>query len=40
VHARAYTFDDAVVDVKITPLDKMDTIYGYQQPLADAGAPL
>jgi hypothetical protein len=40
VHARAYTFDDAVVDVKITPLDKKDTIYGYQQPLGDAGAPL
>jgi hypothetical protein len=40
VHARAFTFDDAVVDVKITPVDKKDTIYGYQQPLGDAGAPL
>jgi hypothetical protein len=40
VHARAYTFNDAVVDVKITPVDKKDTLYGYQQPLADAGAPL
>jgi hypothetical protein len=40
VHARAYTFDDATVDVKITPLDKKDSIYGYQQPLGDAGAPL
>lgn len=39
VHARAYTFNDAVVDVKITPLDKKDTLYGYQQPLADAGVP-
>jgi hypothetical protein len=39
VHARAYTFDDAFVDVKITPVDKKDTIYGYQQPLGDAGAP-
>ncbi|HTV25935.1 MAG TPA: hypothetical protein VMG12_44865 [Polyangiaceae bacterium] len=39
VHARAYTFNDAVVDVKITPLEKKDTIYGYQQPLADAGVP-
>jgi len=39
VHARAYTFNDAFVDVKITPLEKKDTIYGYQQPLADAGVP-
>jgi hypothetical protein len=39
VHARAYTFDDAFVDVRITPVDKKDTIYGYQQPLTDAGAP-
>jgi len=39
VHARAYTFNDAIVDVKITPVEKKDTIYGYQQPLADAGAP-
>jgi hypothetical protein len=40
VHARAYTFNDANVDIKITPVDKKDTIYGYQQPLGDAGAPL
>jgi len=39
VHARAYTFDDAFVDVKITPVEKKDTVYGYQQPLTDAGAP-
>jgi hypothetical protein len=39
VHARAYTFNDAFVDVKITPLEKKDTIYGFQQPLADAGVP-
>lgn len=39
VHARAYTFNDAIVDVKITPLEKKDTIYGYQQPLGDAGVP-
>ena len=39
VHARAYTFDDAFVDVRITPVDKKDTVYGYQQPLTDAGAP-
>ena len=37
VHARAYTFNDAFIDVKITPEDKKDTLYGYQQPLADAG---
>ncbi len=40
VHARAYTFNDANVDVKITPIEKKDTIYGYQQPLGDAGAPI
>jgi hypothetical protein len=39
VHARAYTFNDAFVDVKITPVEKKDTIYGYQQPLTDAGVP-
>jgi hypothetical protein len=40
VHARAYTFNDSTVEVKITPVEKKDTLYGYQQPLADAGAPL
>jgi hypothetical protein len=42
VHARAYTFDNALVDVRITPVDKKDTIYGYREPLPpeDAGAPL
>lgn len=40
VHARAYTFNDATVEVKLTPVEKKDTLYGYQQPLADAGAPL
>lgn len=40
VHVRAYTFNDGFVDVKMTPIDKKDTLYGYQQPLADAGAPL
>ena len=41
VHTRAYTFDDVVVDVRITPNDKKDTLYGYRQPLPpeDAGAP-
>ena len=39
VHARAYTFDDATIEVKITPVEKKDTLFGYQQPLTDAGAP-
>ena len=41
VHVRAYTFDDNTVDVKITPNDKKDTIYGFKAPLPpeDAGAP-
>jgi len=41
VHVRAYTFHDNTVDVKITPNDKKDTIFGYKQPLPpeDAGAP-
>jgi hypothetical protein len=43
VHTRANTFDDSVIDVKLTPLDKKETIYGYKQPLPpppDAGPPL
>jgi hypothetical protein len=40
VHTRAYTFNDTVVDVRLTPLAKKDTLYGYRAPLpADAGAP-
>ena len=40
VHTRAYTFSNANIDVKITPLDKKDTIYGYKEPLPpDAGVP-
>jgi len=42
VHARAYTFDDNTVDVKITPIDKKDTLFGFKAPLPpepDAGAP-
>jgi hypothetical protein len=40
VHTRAYTFSDANIDVKITPLDKKDTLYGYKEPLPpDAGVP-
>ncbi len=42
VHARAYTFENSLVDVRITPVDQKDTIYGYREPLPpeDAGAPL
>jgi len=40
VHTRAYTFNDSNIDVKITPNDKKDTIYGYKEPLPpDAGVP-
>jgi hypothetical protein len=39
VHTRAYTFTDANIDVRITPLEKKDTIYGYKEPIVDAGVP-
>jgi len=40
VHTRAYTFNDTTIDVRITPIEKKDTIYGYKEPLPpDAGAP-
>jgi hypothetical protein len=40
VHTRAYTFNDSAIDVRITPIEKKDTIYGYKEPLPpDAGAP-
>jgi hypothetical protein len=40
VHTRAYTFSDTNIDVRITPLDKKDTLYGYKEPLPpDAGVP-
>jgi hypothetical protein len=40
VHTRAYTFKDTAIDVRITPIEKKDTIYGYKEPLPpDAGAP-
>jgi len=42
VHTRAYTFTNSVVLVKMTPLDKKNTIYGYREeipPETDAGAP-
>ena len=40
VHTRAYTFDDTVVEVRLTTPAKKNTIYGYREPLppADAGA--
>jgi hypothetical protein len=38
VHTRAYTFTDSVVSVKVTPLDKKNTIYGYKEvPPEDGG---
>jgi hypothetical protein len=42
VHTRAYTFDHSTVDVRLTPNDQKEKLYGYRQPLppADAGAPL
>ncbi|MEY4544269.1 MAG: hypothetical protein RL685_464 [Pseudomonadota bacterium] len=39
VHTRAYTFTDGNIDVRITPLEKKDTIYGYKEPILDAGVP-
>lgn len=40
VHARAYTFEDSTLEVRLTPVDKKDTLFGYQQPIPeDAGAP-
>lgn len=41
VHTRAHTFDDAVVEVRMTPEDKRETLFGYKKPLptSDAGLP-
>lgn len=42
VHTRAYTFTNSVVIVKMTPVDKKNTIYGYKEeipPETDGGAP-
>ena len=39
VHTRAYTFTDSNIDVKITPLEKKDTLYGFKAPIVDAGVP-
>ena len=39
VHTRAYTFTDSTVAVKITPLDKKNTLYGYREEIPpDGGA--
>ncbi len=42
VHTRVYTFSDNTVDVRLTPLDKKNTLYGYREPLPedDGGVPL
>jgi hypothetical protein len=42
VHTRAYTFTDSTVVVKVTPVDKKNTIFGYREvppPEADGGIP-
>ncbi len=42
VHTRAYTFTDTTVAVKVTPVDKKNTIFGYKEappPDADGGVP-
>jgi hypothetical protein len=42
VHTRAYTFTDTTVAVKVTTVDKKNTIFGYKEappPDADGGAP-
>jgi hypothetical protein len=41
VHSRVYTFTDSVLAVKVTPLDKKNTLFGYKEappPEEDAGA--
>lgn len=40
VHTRAYTFTDSVVNVKVTTIDKKNTLFGYREappPDADGG---
>jgi hypothetical protein len=42
VHTRAYTFDNNVIEIRLTRYDKKNTLYGYREPLPpdeDAGAP-
>ncbi len=33
LHTRAYTFEDNTIEVRLTRVDKKDTVYGYRQPL-------
>jgi hypothetical protein len=37
VHTRAYTFTDAKVFVKLTPIEDKKTMFGYREDLPDAG---
>ncbi|MBC8134197.1 MAG: hypothetical protein H7X95_14540 [Deltaproteobacteria bacterium] len=42
VHTRVHTFTDSTLAVRVTPVDKKNTLYGYREDLppdADAGAP-
>ena len=42
VHTRAYTFTDSTLLVKITPIDKKNTLFGYREappPDEDGGVP-
>jgi len=41
VHTRIYTFTNSTLAVKLTPVDKKNTIYGYREELPpdEAGAP-
>lgn len=36
VHTRAYTFTSSVVAVKVTPVDKKNTLFGYREEVTDA----
>lgn len=35
VHTRAYTFTSSVVAVKVTPIDKKNTLFGYREEVTD-----
>lgn len=40
VHTRAYTFDNSVLEIRLTRYDKKNTLYGYREPIPpeeDAG---
>jgi len=42
VHTRVYTFTNSTLAVKLTPVDKKNTIYGYREevpPETDGGSP-